>query len=66
MYDITKSKYKQLEQIRNTNISEVEPSESEKLDKWKYPKKRMMQLRLTDGVQDIIGIEYTQISWLNV
>ncbi|XP_034192967.1 uncharacterized protein LOC117610104 [Osmia lignaria lignaria] len=65
MYDITKSKYKQLEQIRNTNISEVEPSESERLDKWKYPKKRMMQLRLTDGVQDIIGIEYNHIPWLN-
>nr|XP_012154013.1 PREDICTED: recQ-mediated genome instability protein 1-like isoform X2 [Megachile rotundata] len=65
MYDIATSKYKQLEQIRNTHISETEPSESEKFDKWQPPKKRMIQLRLTDGVQDIIGIEYNYISWFN-
>ncbi|XP_076233777.1 uncharacterized protein LOC143178808 [Calliopsis andreniformis] len=65
MYDITTSKYKQLEQIRNTHCSEVELTETEMLEKWEPPKKRMMQLRLTDGLQDIIGIEYTQITRLN-
>ncbi|XP_043516463.1 recQ-mediated genome instability protein 1-like [Frieseomelitta varia] len=65
MYDIAMSKYKQLEQIRNTHISEVELSEAEKMEKWEPPKKRMMQLRLTDGLQDVIGIEYSYISQLN-
>lgn len=66
MYDIAMSKYKQLEQMRNTRISEVELSEAEKMEKWEPPKKRMMQLRLTDGLQDVIGIEYSYISQLNV
>ncbi|XP_017755590.1 PREDICTED: recQ-mediated genome instability protein 1-like [Eufriesea mexicana] len=65
MYDIATSKYKQLEQIRSIHISEVEQSETEKMEKWKPPKKRMIQLRLTDGVQDVIGIEYSYISQLN-
>ncbi|XP_076283086.1 uncharacterized protein LOC143210262 isoform X2 [Lasioglossum baleicum] len=65
MYDIATSKYKQLQQIRNTHVSEVDPTEAEKLEKWEPPKKRMFQLKLTDGVQDIIGIEYSQISLLN-
>lgn len=66
MYDISTSKYKQMEQIRKTHISEVELSEAEKLEKWEPPKKRMIQLRLTDGLQDIIGIEYSHIARLNV
>ncbi|XP_053984275.1 recQ-mediated genome instability protein 1-like isoform X1 [Hylaeus volcanicus] len=65
MYDIATSKYKQLQQIRSTHISEVDPSETEKLEKWEPPKKRMIQLKLTDGVQDVIGIEYSTISRLN-
>ncbi|XP_017795185.1 PREDICTED: recQ-mediated genome instability protein 1-like [Habropoda laboriosa] len=65
MYDIATSKYKQLEEIRNTHISEVELTEAEKADKWELPKKRMIQLRLTDGVQDVIGIEYSHIPRLN-
>ncbi|KAK1132769.1 hypothetical protein K0M31_014145 [Melipona bicolor] len=65
MYDIAMSKYKQLEQIRNTHISEVELSEAEKMEKWEPPKKRMMQLQLTDGLQHVIGIEYSYISQLN-
>lgn len=66
MYDIATSKYKQLEQIRNTHISEVDPSETEKLEKWEPAKKRMIQLRLTDGLQNIVGIEYNHIARLNV
>ncbi|XP_076659645.1 uncharacterized protein LOC143362971 [Halictus rubicundus] len=65
MYDIATSKYKQLQQIRNTHVSEVDPTEAEKLEKWEPPKKRMIQLKLTDGIQDVIGIEYSQISLLN-
>lgn len=66
MYDIATSKYKQLEEIRNTRISEMEPSETENLEKWEPPKKRMIQLRLTDGLQDVIAIEYNYIPRLNV
>lgn len=66
MYDIATSKYKQLQQIRDIHISEVDPSESEKQNKWEFPKKRMIQLKLTDGLQDVIGIEYNYISRLNV
>lgn len=66
MYDIATSKYKQLEEIRNTRISEMEPSEAENLEKWEPPKKRMIQLRLTDGLQDVIAIEYNYIPRLNV
>lgn len=66
MYDIATSKYKQLEHIRNTHISKIDLSEAEKMEKWQPPKKRMIQLRLTDGLQDLIGIEYNYISRLNV
>ncbi|CAL7950896.1 unnamed protein product [Xylocopa violacea] len=65
IYDIATSKYKQLEKIRNIHISEVELSEAERFEKWEPPKKRMMQLLLTDGLQDIIGIEYNYIPRLN-
>ncbi|XP_033347931.1 recQ-mediated genome instability protein 1-like isoform X1 [Bombus vosnesenskii] len=65
MYDIATSKYKQLEHIRNARISEIDLSEAEKMEKWQPPKKRMIQLRLTDGLQDLIGIEYNYISRLN-
>ncbi|XP_076750136.1 recQ-mediated genome instability protein 1 [Xylocopa sonorina] len=65
MYDIATSKYKQLEKIRNIHISEVELSEAEKFEKWEPPKKRMIQLLLTDGLQDVIGIEYNYIPRLN-
>ncbi|XP_017891313.1 recQ-mediated genome instability protein 1-like [Ceratina calcarata] len=65
MYDIATSKYKQLEQIRNIHISEEEISEAEKIEKYEPTKKRMMQLRLTDGLQDIIGIEYSYMPQLN-
>ncbi|XP_076637320.1 uncharacterized protein LOC143349730 isoform X2 [Colletes latitarsis] len=63
MYDIATSKYKQLQQIRNIHISEAD--EEEKQNKFEPPKKRMIQLRLTDGLQDIIGIEYNYIPRLN-
>ncbi|XP_050487084.1 recQ-mediated genome instability protein 1-like isoform X3 [Bombus huntii] len=65
MYDIATSKYKQLEHIRNARISKIDLSEAEKMEKWQPPKKRMIQLRLTDGLQDLIGIEYNYISRLN-
>ncbi|XP_043255749.1 recQ-mediated genome instability protein 1-like isoform X1 [Colletes gigas] len=63
MYDIATSKYKQLQQIRNIHISEAD--EEEKQNKFEPPKKRMIQLRLTDGLQDVIGIEYNYIPRLN-
>lgn len=67
MYNITKAKYKQLKEIRNVNFSEVDPAEEEMMKKMtKTQKKRMMQLKLTDGLQNIIGIEYNPISQLNV
>lgn len=67
MYNITKAKYKQLKEIRNVNFSEVDPAEEEMMKKMtKTHKKRMMQLKLTDGLQNIIGIEYNPIPQLNV
>ncbi|XP_026298720.1 recQ-mediated genome instability protein 1 [Apis mellifera] len=66
MYNITKAKYKQLKEIRNVNFSEVDPAEEEMMKKMtKTQKKRMMQLKLTDGLQNIIGIEYNPIPQLN-
>ncbi|XP_014210225.1 uncharacterized protein LOC106640646 [Copidosoma floridanum] len=69
IYDISQSKYKQLEKIRNVSIENVEATERENTQDDKFqnfePKsKRMLQLFLTDGVQDVIAIEYNPIRFL--
>jgi len=63
MYDIASSKYKQLCEIRKISSENLEVTEKEKSEKteWEPKAKRMMQLCLTDGVQDVIAIEYTPV-----
>ncbi|XP_058789973.1 recQ-mediated genome instability protein 1-like [Phymastichus coffea] len=71
LYDISLSKYKQLEKIRNVSLENIEATENEnkmqddKFQTWEPKSKRMLQLFMTDGVQDILGIEYKSIRFLN-
>ncbi|XP_043500021.1 recQ-mediated genome instability protein 1-like isoform X2 [Polistes fuscatus] len=64
MYDISTSKYKQLERIRNVSNVNIEATEDVKPQIWEPKAKRMLLLHLTDGLQDVIGIEYKTISSL--
>ncbi|KAJ8673454.1 hypothetical protein QAD02_004716 [Eretmocerus hayati] len=70
MYDISVSKYKQLEKIRNISSENVDATENEnathedKFQAWEPKPKRMLQLFLTDGVQDVLAIEYQPIRFL--
>lgn len=66
MYDISTSKYKQLEQIRNVSNVNIEATENNKPQMWEPKTKRMLLLHLTDGIQDISAIEYKTISSLHV
>ncbi|XP_071564805.1 recQ-mediated genome instability protein 1 isoform X1 [Temnothorax nylanderi] len=63
MYDIASSKYKQLCEIRKINNQNLEVAleEEEKTEQWQPKGRRMMQLCLTDGVQDVTAIEYTPL-----
>ncbi|KAK2585704.1 hypothetical protein KPH14_010317 [Odynerus spinipes] len=65
MYDISTSKYKQLEQIRNISNANIEATEDFKPQAWEPRKKRMLMLHLTDGIQDVSAIEYQTITSLN-
>ncbi|KAL2731872.1 recQ-mediated genome instability protein 1-like isoform X1 [Vespula squamosa] len=65
MYDISTSKYKQLEQIRNVSNINIEATEDIKPQIWEPKTKRMLLLHLTDGIQDISAIEYKTISCLH-
>lgn len=64
MYDINSSKYKQLCKIRKVNNENLEVTEDEKQSK--SENRRMFQLYLTDGVQDITAIEYIPLQQLTV
>ncbi|KAL6259997.1 hypothetical protein P5V15_009905 [Pogonomyrmex californicus] len=64
MYDIASSKYKQLCEIRKINNDNLEVMEEEKLIE-RQKARRMMQLCLTDGVQDVTAIEYTPLKQIN-
>lgn len=66
MYDIASSKYKQLCEIRQINTKNIEVIEKENSTEWEPKGRRMMQLCLTDGVQDVIAIEYTSLKQLTV
>ncbi|XP_035728452.1 recQ-mediated genome instability protein 1-like [Vespa mandarinia] len=65
MYDISTSKFKQLEQIRNVSNVNIEATEDIKPQIWEPKPKRMLLLNLTDGIQDISAIEYKTISSLH-
>ncbi|KAG5347071.1 RMI1 protein, partial [Acromyrmex charruanus] len=61
MYDIASSKYKQLCEIRKIDNQNLEVKEEEQPMEWQPKGRRMMQLCLTDGVQDVTAIEYTSL-----
>lgn len=72
VYDISLSKYKQLEKIRQVSSENVDATENEntnqedKFQAWEPKSKRMLQLYLTDGIQDVTAIEYKPIRFLKV
>lgn len=62
MYDIANSKYKQLCEIRKSvNSENLEVTEEEKQTEWEPKARKMIQLCLTDGMQDVTAIEYTPL-----
>uniref|UniRef100_A0A0C9R6I6 RecQ-mediated genome instability protein 1 n=1 Tax=Fopius arisanus TaxID=64838 RepID=A0A0C9R6I6_9HYME len=63
-YDISTPKYKQLETMRKVSNENDLVQEGEQTQFWEAKSKRMMQLFLTDGIQDISGIEYHRIRFL--
>lgn len=66
MYDIASSKYKQLCEIRKISNENLEVTEEQKPTEWQPKGRRMMQLYLTDGVQDVTAIEYTPLKQITV
>ncbi|XP_015514027.1 recQ-mediated genome instability protein 1 isoform X1 [Neodiprion lecontei] len=63
MYDISQSKYSQLQKIRNVSEVNIKATAVE-TPAWEPKGKRMMQMFLNDGVQDLIAIEYKLIKTL--
>lgn len=66
MYDIAKSKYKQLCEIRKKNTDNLEVVEKDKSVEWEPKARRMIQLCLTDGVQHVTAIEYAPLPQMTV
>ena len=66
MYDISTSKYKQLEKIRNVDIKNLKVTEDIKSESSEREGKRMFQLFLTDGLQEVQAIEYEPIKIFSV
>ncbi|XP_051175771.1 recQ-mediated genome instability protein 1-like [Leptopilina boulardi] len=65
LYDISMSKYKQLEKIRNVSTVNIDVTNENNSQPWEPVGKRMLQLFLTDGIQEILAIEYKPIRILN-
>lgn len=65
LYDISVSKYKQLEKLRNVSNVNIEATNENSTQPWEPVGKRMLQLFLTDGIQEILAIEYKPIRILN-
>ncbi|KAG8041777.1 hypothetical protein G9C98_007081 [Cotesia typhae] len=63
-YDISTSKYKQVEKIRNVSSENIEATEAEKNPTWEPKTKRMMYLYLTDGKQEVTAVEHKPIPFL--
>ncbi|CAD6225406.1 GSCOCG00005663001-RA-CDS [Cotesia congregata] len=63
-YDISTSKYKQVEKIRNVSSENIEVTEAEKNPTWEPKTKRMMYLYLTDGKQEVTAMEHKPIPFL--
>ncbi|XP_012250864.2 recQ-mediated genome instability protein 1-like [Athalia rosae] len=58
--DVSQSKYSQLQKIRNVSEINIKATAVE-APAWEPKGKRMLQLHLTDGIQDLLGIEYKPI-----
>lgn len=63
MLDISQSKYSQLQKIRNVSEVNVKATAIE-APAWEPKGNRMMQMFLTDGIQEFTAIEYRQIKTL--
>ncbi|XP_063981963.1 recQ-mediated genome instability protein 1-like isoform X2 [Diachasmimorpha longicaudata] len=63
-YDISTPKYKQLEAMRKVANENIAVTDAEQTQAWEIKSKRMMQLFLTDGIQDVSAIEYQPIRFL--
>lgn len=66
MYDIASSKHKQLCKIRKIDSDNLEITGKEESTGWEPKGRRMMQLYLTDGIQDVIAIEYVPLEHMSV
>ncbi|XP_046989742.1 recQ-mediated genome instability protein 1-like [Schistocerca americana] len=64
MCDIAKSFYSQLQAIRNVPLENVKATEKQK-ESWEPSAKRVLQLMLCDGVQEIKAIEYKPVRALD-
>ncbi|XP_049775988.1 recQ-mediated genome instability protein 1-like isoform X2 [Schistocerca cancellata] len=64
MCDIAKSFYSQLQAIRNVPLENVKVTEKQK-ESWEPSAKRVLQLMLCDGVQEIKAIEYKPVRALD-
>lgn len=65
MCDISQSKYSQLQKIRNVSEINVKATAIE-TPAWEPKGKRMIQMWLTDGIQEFTAIEYKPIKKLKV
>ncbi|XP_043278609.1 recQ-mediated genome instability protein 1-like isoform X2 [Venturia canescens] len=66
VYDISESKYKQIQKIRSISDDNIKVTEAEHTQaNWEPKKKRMLYFLLTDGSQDVVAIEYKPIRFLN-
>lgn len=74
MYDISTSKFKQLEKIKKVSTENVDATEREnatdtqndKMQSFEPKPKRMFYFYVTDGVQDVLAMEYQPIRSLSV
>ena len=66
MYDISISKYKQLEKIRSVDVVNLQATKNKESEFCEPKGKRMYQLFLTDGVQEIQAMEFKPIRFFNV
>ncbi|XP_043462371.1 uncharacterized protein LOC122498616 [Leptopilina heterotoma] len=65
MYDISTSKYKQLNKIRDVNVENLKATKEDKSEIPEIKNKRMYELFLSDGLQEIKAIEYKTIDLFN-
>ena len=52
--------------MRNVSIDNIEATKEERTQNWEPTGKRMLQLFLTDGIQEVLAIEFKPIRILSV